>query len=341
MCLEYDAPEAAGPSLTTTFAYGFKPGLSHWAIFMTKEYIGALECVPSLDLDSPTDAYIRVVAVNIATARQTLITTDILREVRIAKFRPRSILTRRDALSFVQDLALGVAHSGTSTVNDDTFILFEDNVISHVFLVPRATLPHNANPDVPPTATLPCHKRATATTWNPSPYTFTPEGALSANDSYGVPAVSLHSMDKETWDNEGRSYNRERNMQVRFWAPELRFFSSFSVEEVGAAAAPALTLAPKWVANVPGALQDSPDSAWKLMLLSHSGRSVLLVMDLDTHLELRLVAVDPELDRCAVHRLAVPPFIELDNVYGLSIDDHRGVITLLDTRGVLFALPYV
>ncbi|KAF8151190.1 hypothetical protein BJ912DRAFT_1051621 [Pholiota molesta] len=299
VCLEYDAPEAAGPSLTITFAYAFKPGLSHWAIFMTKEYIGALECVPSLDLDSPMDAYIRVIAVNIATARQTLITTDILRE----------------------DLALGVAHSGTSTVNDDTFILFEDNLTSHVFLVPRAALPHNANRD----ARNHHHLENT-------PYTFTPEGALSANDAYGVPRSRCIP-----WRRRPGTTRAGAIAGAQYAGPLL---GACIVRRGGSGGGASAHARAQMDRQRPGALQDSPDSAWKLMLLSHSGRSVLLVMDLDTHLELRLVAVDPELDRCAVHRLAVPPFIELDHVYGLSIDDHRGVITLLDTRGVLFALPY-
>lgn len=76
------------------------------------------------------------------------------------------------------------------------------------------------------------------------------------------------------------------------------------------------------------------------MLLSHTGRSMLLVMDQGTHLELRLINFDPQTNACTSHLLEVPAFIELSYVYGLSMDDHRGVITLLDTRGYLYAIPY-
>lgn len=157
---------------------------------------------------------------------------------------------------------------------------------------------------------------------------FVPEGALSANDFYRAPAVSLHVVRPASihLDPFEPPHDGER-MQVRFW---------------GAADAPATAprLELQGTIDIGGQLQDSPGASWKLMLLAHSGRCMLLVVDQATHVELRLVRFDAAANACSAHNLVVPEFIPLSCVYGLSIDDHLGVVTLLDTRGYMFAIPY-
>ncbi|KAF9486031.1 hypothetical protein BDN70DRAFT_822871 [Pholiota conissans] len=315
--LDYDAP--TGPDLKITFEYTFAPNLTHWAIFMTEEYIGAIE----LSESQLVDAHLRIVAVNIGTGRQTIITTNV-------------------PIDEAHNMG---AHSGTCTVEDNTFILFEDSDNSFVFLIPKAILPHDANHDIPASSNLACYTRTSNVSWDPGAgRTFTPEGVLSANNMYGVPAVSLQALDTVVWSS---SYEvPESVMQIRFWTPCMQTLpperSTAMTTAAPAAGAPTTipTLECKWVANIQGSLGDASNSAWKLMLLSHSGCNVLLVMERGTHLELRLIVVDPELNKCVQHRLAVPENMELGYVYGLSIDDHRGVITLLDTRGLLYAIPY-
>lgn len=75
ICLEYGP---AGVKLSTTFSHRLTLNLSHWAIFMTDEYVGVLECSPYVPTaGEPGKAeYIRVIAFNLTSGRQATIHTD-------------------------------------------------------------------------------------------------------------------------------------------------------------------------------------------------------------------------------------------------------------------------
>ncbi|KDR75641.1 hypothetical protein GALMADRAFT_156621 [Galerina marginata CBS 339.88] len=158
------------------------------------------------------------------------------------------------------------------------------------------------------------------------------EGTLTTGDFYGVPAVSLRLASLSFLDipeelevdpvGPGRF-----QIQAIFWTrPEQDDNNN--------------PLVPYHNINIPGSLQDSPDSSWLLMALPHSGRKVLIVIQFGSEIRLQLVHFHPHKGDISVQQIELPPFIDIEQVHGLSLDDHRGVITLLDTRGVLYALPY-
>ena len=321
ICLEYGGP--AGVKLSTTFSHKLAPNLSHWAIFMTDEYVGVLECSPDTPADGKEEC-IRLVAFNLKTGRQATIHTDMSGKVRLLS--PLQVNIPRSVL--FQDFAL--SHSGTSTIDGDVFILLEDKKQARITRIPKHYLPHDDNSDCPTVSTLKWEDNSSQYDIVPQDENdeFTPEGALSANDFYRAPAVSLHAVRPVSVrrDPFEPPHDAER-MQVRFWGAAD-----------ADASAPCLELQGK--IDINGQLQDSPGASWKLMLLAHSGRCMLLVVDQGTHVELRLVRIDAAANACSAHHLVVPEFIPLSYVYGLSIDDHLGVVTLLDTRGYMFAIPY-
>ncbi|KAF8963664.1 hypothetical protein BDZ97DRAFT_2013311 [Flammula alnicola] len=309
VCLEYGP---AGVTLSLSFEHTFKAGLSRWAVFMTKEYVGALECDPTVE---ESDATIDIIALNLSSGNKTLIKTDILRH----------------------EFGVNVGHLGTSTADGNMFILVEYKKNSRVYCCPKSYLPHDGNPECPSTSVLKCRKKpALRHAWKQAhpDDELEPEAALSSDDFYGIPAVSLHGIQRPSrtaaWQPKETS-KYETRIQIRFWAKPAPDTTKVMP-----------SLIAKHSVDIDGSLQDSPepDSSWKLMLLPESGRKVLLVVNLNTHLSFQLVNYDPEMDKISVHRLELPHFIDISQIYGFSLDDHRGVITLLDTRGVLFAIPY-
>ncbi|KAF8963666.1 hypothetical protein BDZ97DRAFT_988084 [Flammula alnicola] len=119
VCLEYGP---AGVTLSLPFEHTFGVGLSHWAVFMTKEYIGALEYAPNLE---ESDATIDIVALNLSSAKETVIKTDILRD----------------------EFGVDIGYPGTSTADGNVFILVEYKNDSLVYCCPKSYLPHDANPN--------------------------------------------------------------------------------------------------------------------------------------------------------------------------------------------------
>jgi len=220
------------------------------------------------------------------------------------------------------------------------FILIEARTTSSVIKCPKDYLPHDNNPEIPANSTLNCKDGSSLHKWQPDPgYEFRfSEGALSADQQYGVPAVSLHriSMARESimhdTDSDMDSDIEEdiSSMQIRFWGKPSRLDLRAGFHY----------LAPKRVVNIPGCLQDSPGSAWQLMLIPHSGRKVMIVMRSMSNINLILVHGDCEPGEEPVNTMVLPDLIDLRDVYGLSLDDHRGVITLLSANGCLFAIPY-
>ena len=190
ICLEYGGP--AGVKLSTTFSHKLAPNLSHWAIFMTDEYVGVLECSPDTPADGKEEC-IRLVAFNLKTGRQATIHTDMSGKVRLLS--PLQVNIPRSVL--FQDFAL--SHSGTSTIDGDVFILLEDKKQARITRIPKHYLPHDDNSDCPTVSTLKWEDNSSQYDIVPQDENdeFTPEGALSANDFYRAPAVSLHAVRDE------------------------------------------------------------------------------------------------------------------------------------------------
>ncbi|KAF9012550.1 hypothetical protein BDQ17DRAFT_1387237 [Cyathus striatus] len=206
-----------------------------------------------------------------------------------------------------------VGHSGSSSYSNDVFILIECEDLSFRYRCPASLLPYRSNPNCPVDSRLNLGDVPRIGWGTPLPgrMRYTQIGPLSADPAYGVPL--------------------KPQMHIRFWTRSDK-------EEGFAHSTP--TIVPVCFINIPGDLWSSASHTWQLMLLPHSGRQVLLVVKDDEEIKLLLVRLQTEKKTATVHRLNVPSFIGMDHVYGLSLDDHRGVVTLLDTRGFLFAIPY-
>jgi hypothetical protein len=55
---------------------------------------------------------------------------------------------------------------------------------------------------------------------------------------------------------------------------------------------------------------------------------------------LRLISCDPHKIQATYRDLVLPDFIDLFCVQGLFLDDHLGIVTLIDSNGVLYTIPY-
>lgn len=82
-----------GVKLSAVFNHTLEANLTHWAIFMTKECVGVLECTPAMHLMGAVD-YVSVVSFNLASGRQAIITTDMPGKVnRLARLFKNAALT--------------------------------------------------------------------------------------------------------------------------------------------------------------------------------------------------------------------------------------------------------
>ncbi|TFK44936.1 hypothetical protein BDQ12DRAFT_42575 [Crucibulum laeve] len=140
------------------------------------------------------------------------------------------------------------------------------------------------------------------------------EAILGANPIYGVRAISVLSEIRD-----------KPSVYIRFWTAGT--VGNISPRNAG-----------DHIVKVSGRLQDWP--GWLAFLLSHSGTIVLLAMKEEERSFLQLVRYDPLISTSSIHRLDIPDTIDLSIVYGLSLDDHLGVVTVVDRRGCLFAIPY-
>ncbi|KAJ3513973.1 hypothetical protein NLJ89_g2638 [Agrocybe chaxingu] len=306
VCLEYGKN---GVSIKLAIQHTFEAEMYHWAVFMSPEVVGVLRCNPGIMLEDET---IDIIALNISTGRRAYIKTDIA----------------RDDFPFE-------GQSGTTMVDGCLSIVTEFGDDSTVYTCLKKHLPHDGNPNCPERVTLKCPPlRGGKTPPRPDEGTFVPEGVLSADSFYGVPAVSLQLINEEL----DRGVTRQ-SIEIIFWTSVKR--DTQTEDEMTAAGRPCFRVEPHDPVAIPGCLQDSSDSSWQLMLLPHSGRKVLLVINNNENQPiLYLVNFDHDTNTPSLHVINLPSFIDLSLVHGLSLDDHRGVITLLDTRGSLFAIPF-
>jgi hypothetical protein len=84
--------------------------------------------------------------------------------------------------------------------------------------------------------------------------------------------------------------------------------------------------------------------AWVLMLIPPSGRMAAMILDVGGELSpntiLSLVRFNKESKECTTHTLELPDVISMSDVYGLTIDDNCGQISLLDTQGAMHIVSY-
>lgn len=90
-----------------------------------------------------------------------------------------------------------------------------------------------------------------------------------------------------------------------------------------------------------GDLHADPSTGRRLIADSDSCTCCLLLdQGPEKGMSLQLVRYHHENVTTSVHVLDVPRYIDLQEVYGLALDIHRGVVMLLTSDGTLFSVPY-
>ncbi|KAF9529727.1 hypothetical protein CPB83DRAFT_893246 [Crepidotus variabilis] len=314
------------PTLCLTLEVDLISPAEHWAVFIDVDVVGTL-CY-SYEMEK-----LCVTAVNRSTGQQTFITTDLPSE----------------------EVPLAIVHmaqSGTAIVKGDLCIIFAETYRSWIFTLPRRYLPTNDNPA--------CLKLAHLN-WGPNFATFgnlsddededEPESihlnVLTANDTYGVLAISLDKRD--TWEHSntgGVPIRRELGLTAWVTVPPSDSNIGFPVH------LEPLPLEEAIAGTLQSLRDPETDNPWLLIVQTLSGRKSLLLTnitpedadpDIEEQLVLRLVHCEPEAEnedeRIYYRDLEIPSFINLSKVHGLFLDDHMGVVTMVDTKGVLYALP--
>ncbi|KAF4620752.1 hypothetical protein D9613_000902 [Agrocybe pediades] len=326
ICLEYGLSRLEGRvKLSITFRHVLHPDLFYWAAILSHEFVGSLRRrIDPGGTTSRTHA-LEIVAINLKTRRETVIVTDL----------PLRVL---DSASPSTDATM---------LDGEVFLLMESTYASRVVRCPGGYLPYDDNPEVPAIQTLRIMDTASTREWPKSPgyeisYAYS-EGTLSTDDRYDFPAVSVQQITTTTALDSTPSFMPQDTdtgpmdedeesssiLQIRFWGRPSRLQLDAGMQY----------LAAKRVVDIPGQLQDSPGDA-QLMLLPHSGRQALLIVNSHGSINLVLVQGDCGPDEDPIKIIDVPSYIDLRDVFGLSLDDHRGTITLITMSGHLFAMPF-
>ena len=180
------------------------------------------------------------------------------------------------------------------------------------------------------------------------------EGALSADPYYGVPATSLHRhilrRDLDDEDDASPLNPVNRRVEIRFWTNSVEGSVEGSEEGLqvdggsgreGERRLPLRTLYPHSSPLIPGIVHETPGSAWRLLLIPHSGRVLVIVLDTgNASRVLVLVRFNPITKTSTVHELDLPKQIGLGSCLGLAVDDYAGLVSLLDRKGRMWLVPY-
>ena len=203
-------------------------------------------------------------------------------------------------------------------------ILLEAERKSSVYTCSKSFLPHNDNLHCPVTATVKLKDACVTTDWSSvaeAHHQVWPEGCLSSDDLHGVPAVSICRYERE-------SDSAISGLQIRFWSPPTLLDCPWS------------TLVPAHTVDVHGNLYETPWASWSLLLIPCSGLRVLLILNTNEHVSLKLISYYPEKNESTVSELDVSPHFDIQGVYNIAMDDHRGILSLLHVSGDLYTIPY-
>jgi len=135
---------------------------------------------------------------------------------------------------------------------------------------------------------------------------------LTSGTEYGLPMVSVYKAE------DGSGFH------VRPWTvvPDSSSVSA--------------TICPGLILSIPGVFnEENDDSFYQPMHLSQSGQKMLFSTKVDQAVRLYLF----HFNTLTLSEIGLPPSIDMGSVYGFHIDDHRGVIGLLDTSRKYFIIP--
>ncbi|EAU91260.2 hypothetical protein CC1G_06895 [Coprinopsis cinerea okayama7 len=320
-------------SLSVDFKEAVYPfGWHSFATFWTQEIIGVL-----VQSGNGNDG-LHILVYEIKSKRRKLIATDI----------PGTNAT--------------IHQSGTTTVKDDLFIIEEDGQ-SNVYRVPGSILSFNSTDHEPSVLPAPGHETSDSTQstykiqllkdrrtfeWDCGEGDPFPLGALSSACHYGVPALSIQAVvnqirtrslrDEESMDEDDEeedTVSLRESIYVKFWTVEVD--EGWSEGKVSTRPK-AQHLKPRHALGIQGELVVPTDATWQLLILAHSGRGAIMLIDVGDKAVLQLATFHE--DGCTTHQLEVPDDLDLWCTYGLTIDDHRGVVAILDNHSCLYELPY-
>lgn len=157
---------------------------------------------------------------------------------------------------------------------------------------------------------------------------------LTVNSPYGVSAMSVNVVSTTT------DPTMPNALDITFWMrPEL------TGEDKP-------LLVPHKSESVAGLFHSTYDegspSRWENLVQTLSGRRALMLLNVREEadgnspgaLVIRLISCESDRTRSTYRDLVLPDHIDLSNVHGLFLDDHLGVVSLIDSQGMLYAIPY-
>jgi len=112
-------------------------------------------------------------------------------------------------------------------------------------------------------------------------------------------------------------------------------------------------LIPRTSERIPGVFNtttnDVDSSRWEMLFQTISGRRGLMLVNVRDEGDesnsqgtqiLRLVSYERHKTQVVCRDLVLPDFIDLFRIHGLFLDDHLGVVSMIDPSGVLYTIPY-
>ncbi|KAF6763022.1 hypothetical protein DFP72DRAFT_1060217 [Ephemerocybe angulata] len=145
------------------------------------------------------------------------------------------------------------------------------------------------------------------------------------------------------WDTPRRAPTHENpTLEARFWTSVVQELDSEGAWELEPGTAGTRTLVVSASSPIPGTVYESSESAWRLILIPPSGKvlAAVLKVEEDAPPAVCLVRFNVEKRTSTVHMLELPEPVKLTRVVGFSVDDHCGVVSLIDSSGIMFLVSY-
>jgi hypothetical protein len=222
----------------------------------------------------------------------------------------------------VQEASLNIFHTGTTIVDGNLCIIVAD--ARCVLTVPNSLLPRDDNPECPPISMFRFEDNLIDNSRDDVSFM----SILTANSPYGVFAMSL----------DIASVENAAALDVTFW---------IRTESTPGEGRHLITSE-----SMPGSLSvtavdDIDLSQWENVVQALSGRRGLVLLNMQNEVDydsqgtqvLRLVSCQSH-THVTFRDLVLPDSIDLFKVHGLFLDDHLGIVSMIDSTGLLYVIPY-
>ncbi|KAF9012552.1 hypothetical protein BDQ17DRAFT_1405181 [Cyathus striatus] len=294
------------------------PLLHYCRIFLHQDVLGVLRS----DL-STEDAVLEIVAFNTSSRACSIIITDIPSWRTIMNFESQVdvVFTRTNML-----------------------LLFEQTDKKRYYRCPLSLLPFGT--DESSVQTLFCvdkpgYSYTEEYTVGPG-VSYLPEGILGSDPIYGILAASVVSVNDpmgpriliKFW-----GLDREKDIEEERRELESKYCISNDSERTSSQSDPKAHFPlTETTLHISGELQQWSD--WLPFKLAHGGQDMVLVVTRNKETFLQLVRFYPITKQTTVHDLGLPCPVETKHIEGISLDEHLGVVTLVDRLGSLYAISF-